>query len=218
MLKVIIADDHPVIRDGFSIILSTEKEIEVVGTAQNGNEAISLVMKYKPDIVLMDLYMPEKNGLEALKEIKYAKEETKVLILSSMVDEDVVIDCLSNGASGVLLKDWGTDKIIHALKASAAGQLIIPESFSSKLIGKWINQQTSPVNDIRKMVEKLEISLSNREEEVLIKVMEGKKNGDIAQELFLSVGTIKNYTSSIYKKIGVTNRDELIEVVGNNDN
>ncbi|MBU9712567.1 response regulator transcription factor [Evansella tamaricis] len=211
LLKVVIADDHPVIRDGFTVLLSTDKDVEVLGTAKDGTEAVSLVCEMKPDVALLDLYMPEKNGIEALKEIKSTFPFTKVLILSSMVDDDVVIECLSHGASGILLKDWPTEKIIAAIKNSMTNQLVIPESFSSKLIDIWKEtNMDSATSALRKKVQEIGIPLNKREEDVLLKVMEGKKNAEIAEELYLSIGTIKNYISSLYKKLGAATRDELM--------
>ncbi|ADU28813.1 response regulator [Evansella cellulosilytica] len=212
-LKVVIADDHPIVRDGFKVLLSTTDSIEVVGTAQNGVEVVELVTQLHPDVVLLDMYMPNKNGLEALADIKIKHPETKVLMISSMINDDVVIDCLSLGANGVLLKDWPTDKIIHAMKESVAGQMIIPECYSTKLIGAWKKQNKPQHKDWHEVINKLPISLYEREKEILAKIMDGKKNSEIARELYLSIGTIKNYTSSIYKKIGVSKRKELVEYV-----
>lgn len=212
-LKVVIADDHPIIRDGFHMILSTEEGMEVAGVAKDGAEAVSLVLEHKPDVVLLDLHMPGKSGMEALREIKNTHPFTKVLIISSYIDDDTVIECLSNGASGILLKDWPTEKIITAMKDSVKNQLVIPESYTNKLIGVWKKDKevsTSEGDDRITAVEQMSLPLNKREKEIFLKVMEGKKNSEIASELYLSIGTVKNYISSLYKKLGVTTRSEMI--------
>ncbi|MCD8508789.1 MAG: response regulator transcription factor [Bacillus sp. (in: Bacteria)] len=177
-LKVVIADDHPIIRDGFHMILATEDDMEVVGVAKDGSEAVSLVVEHKPDVVLLDLHMPGKTGMEALKEIKHTYPFTKILIISSFIDDDTVIECLSNGASGILLKDWPTEKIITSMKDSVKNQLVIPESYTNKLIGVWKKDKqvaTNIAKDRLTAVEQMNLPLNRREKEIFLKVMEGKK-------------------------------------------
>jgi DNA-binding NarL/FixJ family response regulator len=201
MIRVLICDDQEVVREGWSTILSTAPSIQVVGTAQDGEQAVEFVEKYKPDIVLMDLNMPVINGIEATRQIYEKFPNARVLALTTYETEEWVIDAIRAGAVGYLLKDTPRANLIRAIEGTYAGQTFLDPAVAGKIIAKVANP--SGQKDTA-----LGTDLSPRERDVLRLLARGMSNSDIASTLFLTEGTVRNYVSSIFSKLGVSDRTQ----------
>ncbi len=200
-MKVVICDDQTIVRDGLSMLLKLEKDIEVVGAAGDGDAAVSMVDKKKPDLVLMDLKMPIMNGVEATRRIKTDHPEVKVLVLTTYDDDEWVFDAIRAGASGYLLKDTPRDDLIKAIRGTVAGKSYVDPSVAGKMLGQLSSRQTQPASVITQ-------KLTERETEILSLIGKGLSNGEIAGRLFLSEGTVRNHVSSILAKLGVSDRTQ----------
>lgn len=200
MIKVLIADDQTLMRDGLKTILDLEDDIEVIATAENGEIAFEKSITLNPDVILMDIRMPIMNGVESVKKIKSMLPKVAVIMLTTFDDDEYIIEALSNGASGYLLKDMPAEKLIEAIRDSLKGQLFIPTNIAAKLISRLYEKETS------KKTLKKDLELSERELEVSSLLIEGYNNKQISSKLFISEGTVKNYISNIYSKIGISDR------------
>lgn len=200
-MKVVICDDQAIIRDGLELLLRLEKDVSIVGSAQDGAEAVELVEKNSPDLVLMDLKMPGLNGVEATRRICAAHPEVKVLVLTTFDDDEWVFDAIRAGASGYLLKDTPREKLLEAVRGTTQGKTFVDPAVAGKLLGQLANQQEEPHSPIKER-------LSEREIEVLRLLARGFSNGDIASRLHLSDGTVRNHVSSILAKLDVPDRTQ----------
>ncbi len=200
-MKVVICDDQAIVRDGLMMLLKLEKDIEVVGTATDGSEAVELVDKSQPDLVLMDLKMPVMNGVEATRRIKTNHATTKVLVLTTYDDDQWVFEAIRAGASGYLLKDTPRDELVTAIRGTITGKSYVDPSVAGKLLGMASSHQTQPTNIITE-------KLTEREIQILQLVAKGFSNTTIAERLFLSEGTVRNHVSSILAKLGVSDRTQ----------
>jgi DNA-binding NarL/FixJ family response regulator len=200
-LKVIICDDQAIVRDGLELLLKLEPDIQVIGLAQDGQDAVDKVAKTLPDLVLMDLKMPGMNGVEATRRICTRNPQTKVLVLTTFDDDEWVLDAIRAGASGYLLKDTPREKVIEAIRGTIAGKSYLDPVVAGKLLDKVANQQDQPS---RLVTEKL----TGREIEVLHLIGRGLSNADIAEVLHLSEGTIRNHVSAIFAKLDVADRTQ----------
>ena len=198
-IKVLIADDQELILESLHIVLSMEEDLEIVGLAKNGEEAIHGCEQYKPDIVLMDINMPVMDGVAATALIKERIPETKIMMLTSYKEVDYVLSALSHGAEGYLLKAIHPRNLAAGIRVVHAGGTLISQEMASKMI-KSMHHTSAAKNN--------EYGLSAREIEVLHKLASGMRNQDIAEALFLSEGTVKNYISTIYSKLNVKGRRE----------
>lgn len=201
MIRVLICDDQEVVREGWGTILSTAQGIQVVGTAQDGRQAVEMVEKYKPDIVLMDLNMPIVNGIEATRQIYEKFPGVRVLALSTYETEEWVIDAIRAGAVGYLLKDTPRASLIRAIEGTHAGQTYIDPAVAGKIIARVANPSGQTDGT-------LGADLSPRERDVLRLLARGMSNNDIASTLFLTEGTVRNYVSSIFSKLNVSDRTQ----------
>ncbi len=206
MIKVLIADDQAILADGIKSVLSSCGELEVVGISQDGMQAVEAVEKYAPDVVLMDIRMPNMNGVIATQQIKKRHPQTKVLILTTFDDSDYILDAINYGASGYLLKDVSSAALIDAVKNAYAGDTILPAK-----IARRIADAARMVSTDREIKLKRQFGFSEREVEIAIMLYEGFTNKQIASALKLSDGTSRNYISAIYEKIGVSSRAEAVE-------
>jgi len=199
-IKVVIADDHHVVRKGLLFFLKTQKELEVVGEAANGQAVVELVKKLKPDVVLIDLVMPIMDGIEATRRIKELSPETKVLILTSFSDQDHVIPAIRAGASGYQLKDIEPDQLVEAIKSIYKGENQLHPRVASHVMTHLYNgekREENPVNE-----------LTNREKEVLAEIAKGKSNKEIAATLMISEKTVKSHVSNILAKLNLADRTQ----------
>ena len=202
MIRLLICDDQVFVCEGLRAILSTFPEIEVVGLACDGEEALRKVEALTPDIVLMDLKMPVMNGIQATRIIKQRYPEIRVLVLTTFDFDEWVFEAIRAGANGYLLKDTPREQLFAAIMGTVAGKGYIDPSVAPKLLDQLSGTQPAATN--------LELTrlLSERELEVLKLLAEGKTNSEIAAQLFLSEGTIKNYVSAVFTKIGVSDRTQ----------
>ncbi len=201
MIKVIICDDQAIIRDGLEMLLKLEKDIEVAGQAQDGTEAVEIVQKTQPDLVLMDLKMPGLNGIEATRQIRTRYPHVKVLVLTTYDDDEWVFDAIRAGASGYLLKDTPREEVIKAVKGTAAGKSFVDPAVAGKLLTQVAGRPAQPST-------LLTDKLTEREVDVLRLVARGFTNTDIAERLHLSEGTVRNHVSAIFAKLEVADRTQ----------
>ncbi len=200
-IKVLLADDHPLILEGLKKILDLEPDIEVVGLACNGLEAIQMVEKYKPNVVLLDINMPEYDGIRACTEITEKIPDTKIIALTVCEEEEKVVKILKAGAKGYFLKDVNPDKLLDAVRNVVKGQSFI----HPKIADKVLSQLTDIVNNKDK---KKEHPLTIREIEVVKLIAEGLTNKEIAQKLFISEKTVKNHITNILRKLELRDRTQ----------
>ncbi len=205
MIRVIIADDQTLMRDGLKTILDLEDDIEVVATCENGLETYKLCKELNPDLVLMDIRMPVMNGVESVKAIKKEMPNIVIIVLTTFDDDEYIIDALSNGASGYLLKDIPSDKLLDAIRDGIDGNLLIPSPIAAKIISKISHNKKTDIKE-ESLEDPVLFELSEREIEIAALLVKGYNNKQIASQLFISEGTVKNYISNIYSKIGLSDR------------
>ena len=207
-IRVLLADDQSILADGIKSVLSSCPDLEVVGIAADGFEALQLTESCSPDVVLMDIRMPNMNGVIATQEIKRRRPDVKVLILTTFDDSDYILNAINNGASGYLLKDTSSAALIDAIKNAYEGDTILPAK-----IAKRIADAARMVSSDREIKLKRAFGLSDREVEIAIMIYEGFTNKQIASALKLTDGTARNYISSIYEKMGASSRTDAVEVM-----
>ncbi len=199
--RIIIVDDHEVVRIGLRSLLEQYPQYEVVAEASNAKESVSQVDAYEPDIVLMDIRLPGKSGIEACEEIKQKHPEVKVIMLTSYAEDDMLFSAIKAGASGYVLKQIDSEGLVKSLEAVARGEASLDPAVTQRVF-----------QEVRRAVREEEaasfVDLSQQEKMVLKLVSEGKTNREIAQSLYLGEGTVRNYVSSILSKLGVSNRAE----------
>jgi DNA-binding NarL/FixJ family response regulator len=200
-MKVVICEDQAIIRDGLEMLLNLEKDIKVVGLAQDGAEGVDLAARQQPDLILMDLKMPGMNGIEATRQIHMRWPAIKILVLTTYDDDEWVFDAIRAGASGYLLKDTPREDLIKAVRGTAEGKSFVDPAVAGKLLGQVASQQTQPATRIT-------ATLTEREVEVLRLLAQGLANSDIAARLHLSEGTVRNHVSAIFAKLEVTDRTQ----------
>lgn len=209
-IKVLITDDQTVLAEGIKSVLETDKEIEVTGIAQDGFQALEFVGKTRPDVVLMDIRMPNMNGVVATQRIKAEYPNVKVIVLTTFDDSDYILNAINNGASGYLLKDIGAGALIDAVKNAYAGDTILPAKIARRIADAAMN-----VLDDREFRLKKAFGLSDREVEIALMIYEGFTNRQISSALHLSEGTARNYISTIYEKMNCENRTEALQTIKN---
>ena len=200
-MKVIICDDQDIVRDGLELLLKLEPDIEIIGIATDGAEAVEMAEKKKPDLVLMDLKMPVMNGIDATREIKAKCPDVKVLVLTTYGTDEWVFDAIRAGASGYLLKDAPREGVLSAIRGTMEGKTYVDPSIAGKLLNEVSGSKKKPATLITS-------KLTEREAEVLTLLARGLSNEEIAKKLFLSEGTVRNHVSSIVAKLGVTDRTQ----------
>jgi DNA-binding NarL/FixJ family response regulator len=202
-MKILICDDQDIVRDGLKLLLKLERDIEIMGVARDGAEAVELTLKAHPDLVLMDLKMPIMNGVEATREIKNRLPEVKVLVLTTYATDEWVLDAVRAGASGYLLKDASREELLKAIRGTVAGKTFLDPSIAGKLTGEVSNPNSRISNYIQS-------KLTSKEIEVLRLIIRGMTNEEIASEMFLSEGTVRNYISSIINKLEVADKTQAV--------
>ena len=200
-IKVLIADDHALMRQGLKQILELEEDIEVIGLAVNGEEALKMDQQLKPDVILLDINMPKMNGIQALWRLKDMGTDSKIIILTIHDDKEYLFETINIGASGYVLKDAEASSLVKAIRNVYNGDSYIHPTLASALVKEY-NKVCKSENE-----DKTE-KLTRREYEVLILIAEGNNNKEIADNLFISEKTVKNHVSNIFKKIGVTDRTQ----------
>ncbi|MDG0791162.1 response regulator transcription factor [Cohnella ginsengisoli] len=211
MIRVVIADDQTLMRDGLQTIIDLQKDMEVVGAAEDGIQACELVRELRPDLVLMDIRMPRRDGIESTKTIKREHPETAVLILTTFAEDEYIVDALANGACGYMLKDLPALKIVESIRDAVKGQLMLPASVAAKLASRlaFLTKAPADVLDPNRLRQEM-IRFTDREKKVILLMLEGRSNREMAEFLFMSEGTVKNYVSVIYQKIGTNDRAKAL--------
>lgn len=207
-VKIVIADDHAVVRTGFSMILNFQEDMEVVATAADGGEAYQKVMEHKPDVLIMDLSMPPgESGLIATSKISESFPETKILILTMYDDEEYLFHVLRNGAKGYILKNAPDEQLLLAVRTVYKGETYVDMKLTTSLVNEFVNHKHSDdvsTNDSFKI-------LSKRELEILPLIAKGYGNKDIAEKLFVSVKTVEAHKTHIMTKLDLKSKPELVE-------
>lgn len=199
MIRVLIADDHHVVRRGLLFFLKTQKDIEVIGEAKNGMEAVELVKSLQPDIVLMDFVMPEMDGIQATKKIKAKWPQVHILMLTSFSDKDHVLPAIEAGAAGYQLKDIEPDELVNSIRQIIRGENIIHPAATTQLEETLREEENLP---------HVKNALTPRERDVLAELTKGKSNREIASSLFVTEKTVKTHISNIFTKLDVQDRTQ----------
>ncbi len=204
MIRIMIVDDQSLIRDGLAMILNLRPELEVVGTASDGDEVVQKVKQLQPEIILMDIRMPRMNGVEGTRLVREKFPYIKVLMLTTFSDSELIFEALEQGASGYLLKDMETDAIVQAILTVHGGGAVLPQDITAQIVKelkktKTVIERTPP--------EQLE-QLTEREVEVLREVGLGLNNKEIAKKLFITEGTVKNHVSNLISKLELRDRTQ----------
>jgi DNA-binding NarL/FixJ family response regulator len=201
VIRVLICDDQEIICEGLQKILATDPEIRVTGIALDGREALERVRLDPPDVVLMDLKMPVMNGVQATRAIRQSHPDVRVLVLTTYDEDEWLFDAIRSGASGYLLKDTPRNELMEAVKGTAAGKSYVDPAVMGKIL-------THVEQGSRAEPPPTAIHLTQREREILRLLARGLANADIAHQLYLSEGTVRNYTSALFEKLGVSDRTQ----------
>jgi len=199
IIRILVADDHPVVRRGLVMVISNEADMEVVGEAANGEEAVEMALALIPDIVLMDLQMPRKNGIEAMLEIKKAEPSVRIMVLSSFMDDEHVFPAIKGGASGYLLKESLPEVLLNAIREIAQGRPSLDPIIAEKLMHEVAHPETATGSGEK---------LTRRELEVLQLISQGHNNHEIAEMLVVSERTVSTHISNILNKLHLENRTQ----------
>ncbi|MBO0960623.1 response regulator transcription factor [Neobacillus sp. MM2021_6] len=204
-MKILLVDDHAVVRSGLRMLLHTNPEMEVVGEASEGNEGIKKALKLGPDVVVMDLSMPHgKDGLSATTELKKLKPEINILILTMHDDEEYLFRAIQGGASGCILKSAPHDELMAAIESVAAGDAYLHPSAQKRLMEEYLGSLKQDGSDMYNL-------LSDREKEVLTLIAKGYSNKEIAEQLVISVKTVETHKGNLMEKLQMKTRPELVE-------
>jgi DNA-binding NarL/FixJ family response regulator len=210
VIRVVVADDQALVRGGFSVLLRTAADIEVIGEAADGRAAVDLAARQRPDIVLMDIRMPEMDGVEATRRITADDRlaATRVLIVTMFDLDEYVFDALRAGASGFLLKDTLPDDLLAAVRVVAAGESLLAPSVTRRLMEEFVRRPVRPPTEASGALD----VLTPRETEVLTAVARGLSNAEIAASLFMSHGTAKTHVSRLLTKLAARDRAQLVMI------
>jgi len=201
-IRVLIADDHTLFRDGLVALLTSFDDIQVVGTAQDGLQAVQQAAASQPDVILMDILMPELNGIEATRTIIQASPHIGVIMLTMFEDDESIFSAMRAGARGYILKGADQDDVLRAIRAVDRGEALFGPSIASRLMDFFNTQASEPPQAFPELTE--------REHEILALIAQGVSNHDIAQQLNISLKTVRNHVSNIYNKMQVTDRVQAV--------
>ncbi|MBG9715662.1 response regulator transcription factor [Bacillus sp. CCB-MMP212] len=200
MIKVLLVDDHEMVRMGVSAYLSTQPDIEVVGEAENGRKGSELALQLRPDIILMDLVMDEMDGVEATRAIIQEWPEAKIVVVTSFLDDEKLYPVIEAGATSYLLKTSRASDIADAVRATYGGETVLEPKVTGKMMSRMRQKKEQPLHD----------DLTEREFEILLLIAEGKSNQEIADELFIALKTVKTHVSNILNKLNVSDRTQAV--------
>lgn len=200
-IKLLIADDHPVVREGLIAMISREPDFKVVAEASNGLEAVNKAAQFKPDVILMDLRMPELDGVEAIRQIAEVEPNTKFIILTTFSDDEYIFKGIEVGARAYLLKDAPREELFKAIRAVHQGESLIQPVVATKVLSRFA--------ELSRQSQAPEV-LTERELQVLILIAKGSANKEIAAELNISNSTVKTHIASIFQKLGTNDRTEAV--------
>jgi DNA-binding NarL/FixJ family response regulator len=216
VIRVVVVDDQAVIRTGLRTMLEHERDLTIVGEAGNGAEAVDVVARARPDVVLMDVRMPELDGIEATRRILAAAAATDtspaVLVLTTFDDDEYVFGALRAGAAGFLLKDAGPDVLAAAIRTVASGDALVDPSVTRRLVERWVELDAERAPSRRETVPAAVESLSAREREILVGLAQGRTNRELADDLIVSEATVKTHVSNLLTKLGVRSRVQAVVI------
>jgi two-component system, NarL family, nitrate/nitrite response regulator NarL len=201
-IRILIADDHAIFRDGLRKLLDATDEVEIVGEAANGNECVRMLQKLKPDILLLDLRMPEKDGLAVLEEVNFDSNPTRVIILTAAEDDRDVVRAMRLGARGIVLKQSASDLLLKSIRKVHEGEIWLDNRMTAEVIDAFKKSAEAGQRRDKPL-------LSDREREIVQLVAQGFRNREIGEKLFISEQTVKNHLHNIFDKLGVSDRLEL---------
>jgi DNA-binding NarL/FixJ family response regulator len=201
-IRVLIADDHPVVREGLAAMLSRQPDIDVVGEANDGIEAVERAGELLPDIILMDLQMPRLGGVEAIKQIRERFPQVQLIVLTTYGDDDSIFQGIAAGARGYLLKDAPRDELFRAVRAVAHGESLLQPAVATRLLDRFARPKVEPPRE----------TLTERELDVLRLLAKGSANKQIGAQLHISESTVKTHVANIFQKLEVTDRTEAVTV------
>jgi len=203
-ITILLVDDQPLFREGLRTLLSVQPDLKVVGEAGDGEEAIKLCRTLKPAVVLMDLQMPVLDGVEATRRLHHEQPDSRVIVLTTFDDDEMVFDGLRAGALGYLLKDAPSEKLAEAIRAAARGESFLQPSIAAKVVAEFARLTTKRSPPAQALIE----PLSDREQEILALIATGATNREIGNRLFLAEGTVKNHVTNVLGKLGVRDRTQ----------
>ena len=205
-IRVLLVDDQALFREGLQTLLSVWPDIEVVGQANNGQEAVEQATALQPDVILMDLRMPLLNGVAATRHIQASQSDSRIIVLTTFDDDEHIFDALRAGAVGYLLKDVSSEKLVEAIRTTARGESFLQPSVAAKVLAEFtrLNKSSTAVPKAQPLVE----PLSSRELEILAVLATGASNKEIASKLYIAAGTVKNHITNILGKLGVRDRTQ----------
>lgn len=201
-LRVVIADDEPLVRQGMRLVLELEPGLEILGEASDGRDAVELVRRHRPDLALLDVRMPAMDGIEAARLICAEPElrETRVVVLTTFADDELLVGAIRAGASGYLLKSMPPDEIRSSVRAIAEGRATLAPSLMDRLLHEYAGRRTEPAPALAK--------LTDRETDVLREIATGRSNGEIAARLYVSEGTVKTHVAAVLRKLDLRDRTQ----------
>lgn len=200
-IRVLIADDHTLFRDGLRALLASIPDVEVVSEASSGNEAIRLAVEYQPDVILMDIQMPDLNGVEATRQILSLSPHVGIIVLTMFQDDDTVFAVMRAGARGYVLKGADQSVLLRAVRAVANGESLFSPEIATRLMQFFANLETISPHEVFP-------ELTEREREILAFIADGQTNGEIAEKLVISIKTVRNHVSNIFSKLQVADRTQ----------
>lgn len=201
-IRVLIADDHTIFREGLRKLLDAENDVTIVGEASSGSEAVQLLGKLKPDILLLDLRMPDRDGLSVLEEVNFDTSSTRVIVLTATEDDREVVRAMRLGARGVVLKQSASDLLLKSIRKVHAGEIWLDKKMTAEVMRAFAQSAEAGARREKPL-------LSDREKEIVQLVAQGFRNREIGEKLFISEQTVKNHLHNIFDKLGVSDRLEL---------
>ena len=212
-IRIVVADDHPIFRDGLCKLLALEDDVEVVAQAQDGRQVLEVLHQLEPDILLLDLKMPGLDGLQTLQRLQVAKGKTRVIVLTASDDKNEFVQAMKLGTSGIVLKQTATDQLIKSIRKVHAGEIWLDSHTTAAVIRQFVaNEDAAPPPQPLSGApprERERSPLSQREREIVALVAQGFKNKEMAEKMFISEQTVKNHLHNIFDKLGVSDRLEL---------
>ena len=211
-IRIVVADDHPIFRDGLCRLLALEEDFEVVAQAQDGRQVLEILQQLEPDILLLDLKMPGLDGLGTLQRLQAAHNKTRVIVLTASDDKNEFVQAMKLGTSGIVLKQTATEMLIKSIRKVHAGEIWLDSHTTAAVIRQFVAEDTLPAPPpppVAAQRDRERSPLSQREREIVALVAQGFKNKEMAEKMFISEQTVKNHLHNIFDKLGVSDRLEL---------